>query len=388
MDSTKRRRASLKRATASERDDVVSRCSLWLIVSTALLFSFGLLMIFNTTSAEIIDRGISTNTHVVLFKQFFYSGVGIILGIAAYRIGYQDLIRWSGYLLFAMTIVLALLFVPGIGQSVNGARRWIVFFGYSFQPSETVKLLIPIYFIYWFLKQNQPIEWKPFLKVLGIISIPIGLILLEPDNGTTAIIFGTLVVLFLLTKIRWAYWALPLMVLIGIGGIAAYQMPHVHSRIQIYLHPELDLKGKGHQPYQAKIAAGSGSVLGRGLGESLQKLNYLPEARNDYIAAIYAEETGFVGILALICLYMSFAYAGFLIAIRAPDQEGFLLASILTFLISIQAFLNLGIVSGLLPSKGMTLPFFSQGGSSLMANTIALFILLNIGKKAHQAAEL
>lgn len=359
----------------------VSRSSLWLILSTALLFSFGLLMIFNTTSAEIIDRGVSTNTHAVLYKQFFYGGVGILLGVLVYRIGFKTLIRSSGWLLMAMATVLALLFVPGIGQTVNGARRWILLFGFSFQPSECVKLLIPAFYIHWYFKQQPPIEWRAFLKVLGLISVPIGLILLEPDNGTTAIIFGTLIVLFFMTQIRWSYWALPLMLLIGIGGIAAYNMPHVHDRIQVYLHPEFDLRGKGHQPHQAKIAAGSGKLTGRGLGESLQKLNYLPEARNDYIAAIYAEETGFLGILALVGLYMSFTYAGFLVAIRAKDREGFLLATILTFLISIQAFLNLGIVSGLLPSKGMTLPFFSQGGSSLIANTVALFILLDIARQ-------
>ena len=157
--------------------------------------------------------------------------------------------------------------------------------------------------------------------------------------------------------------------------------PHVPDRIRVYLHPELDLKGKGHQPHQAKIAAGSGQLFGRGFGESMQKLNYLPEARSDYIAAIYAEEFGFIGILVLIALYLSFAYAGYLTAIRQTTQEAFLLASFLTFLIEIQAFLNLGIVSGLLPSKGMTLPFFSQGGSSLIMNLVALFILLDIARK-------
>jgi len=149
----------------------------------------------------------------------------------------------------------------------------------------------------------------------------------------------------------------------------------------VYLHPELDLKGKGHQPHQAKIAAGSGKLFGRGLGESLQKLNYLPEARSDYIAAIYAEESGFLGVLGLIIMYLSFTFSGVAIAMRARDAGGFFLASILTFSISIQAFLNLGIVSGLLPSKGTTLPFFSQGGSSLLINLIAFFLLLDIGRK-------
>ncbi len=359
----------------------MGRASLWLIISTALLFSFGLAMIFNTTSAEIIDRGLDVSIHRVLFKQALYGMVGVFLGMAAYRAGYSSLIRLSGPLLILFTVLLALLFVPNIGQSVNGARRWILLLGHSFQPSEFAKLIIPTFYIYWYLKQPKPIAWIPFLKILGLIFIPIGLILLEPDNGTTAIIFSTLVVLFILTKIRWLYWALPLFVLGVIGVGAALQMPHVPDRIRIYLHPELDLRGKGHQPHQAKIAAGSGRLLGRGLGESLQKLNYLPEARNDYIAAIYAEETGFVGVVALIVLYMSLTYTGFFIAIKSPHQEGFLLASILTFLISIQAFLNLGIVSGLLPSKGMTLPFFSQGGTSLIANTIALFILLDISRK-------
>jgi cell division protein FtsW len=181
------------------------------------------------------------------------------------------------------------------------------------------------------------------------------------------------------------YWAVPLFVISLLGATAAYHMPHVHDRIQIYLHPERDLRGKGHQPHQAKIAAGSGQLLGRGLGESLQKLNYLPEARSDYIAAIYAEELGFIGVLAMIGLYITLASSGFVIAMHSKEKGAFLLAAILTFLISIQAFLNLGVVSGLLPSKGMTLPFFSQGVSSLMFNFIALFILLDISRKAKGA---
>ena len=208
-----------------------------------------------------------------------------------------------------------------------------------------------------------------------------GLILIEPDNGTVAIILSSLLVLFLLTKIRLLYWGLPLLVLSVIGSIVAFQMPHVHDRIQIYLHPELDLQGKGHQPYQAKIAAGSGGVWGRGLGESLQKLNYLPHARSDYIAAIFAEEFGFIGILVLVVLYMAIGYLGFSIAMKSHNLAAFYTVSILTFLICFQAFLNLGVVSGLLPSKGVNLPFFSQGGSSLLANFMVVCIILNISKR-------
>jgi cell division protein FtsW len=363
----------------------MNRAALWLIISVSLLFAIGLLMVFNTTSAEIIDRSLDVSTHTALFKQITYGLVGLGVGLFVYSHGYQSLLRWSTPLLIGTTLLLILVFVPSIGQTLNGARRWIGVGGFTFQPSECAKMLIPICFIRWMLSRTEPVDLKSFLKMLGLLSIPIGLILLEPDNGTTGIIFASLVILFLLTRIKWIYWALPLMALMGVGVIAASRMPHVHDRIRIYLHPELDIQGKGHQPHQAKIAAGSGQFWGLGLGESLQKLNYLPEARSDYIAAIYAEECGFVGIIALIALYLAFAYAGFVVAMQSFDRAGFLLASILTFLIAFQAFLNLGIVSGLLPSKGMTLPFFSQGGSSLIMNIVALFLLLDISRYPKQA---
>lgn len=363
----------------------MSRSAVWLIVSVALLFSVGLLMVFNTTAAEIIDRSLSTSTHAALLKQIAYSGVGIVGGLCIYRWGYESLIRWSIPLAIAGTILLVLVFLPGVGMTINGARRWLGLFGFPIgQPSECIKILIPAAYIHWYLKQEKPIGLTPFLKMLAWISVPMGLILFEPDNGTTFILFLLLVVLFLLTRIRPLFWALPLFGISLLGGAAAYHMPHVHDRIQVYLHPELDLRGKGHQPHQAKIAAGSGQLFGRGLGESLQKLNYLPEARSDYIAAIFAEEMGFIGVLALIALYIMLASSGFVIAIRCQDRGAFLLAAILTFLISIQAFLNLGVVSGLLPSKGTTLPFFSQGGSSLIVNFIALFILLDISRKSKE----
>ena len=360
---------------------------LWLIGSVALLFSFGLLMVFNTTSAEIIDRFVEGGTHAPLLKQLLYGGVGISAGMIVYFWGYESLLKQSPILLAITALLLCFLFIPSIGQTINGSRRWLSIFGVSFQPSECVKILVPLVYIRWFLMQEKVIPFRSFAKILMGLFIPIILILLEPDHGTTAILFSLLVVLFFLTRIRFVYWALPLLVIMSVGICGAYRLPYVKTRIQIYLHPELDLKGKGHQPHQAKIAAGSGQLFGRGLGESLQKLNYLPEARSDYIAAIFAEEMGFVGVLGLIALYLTLTFSGIAIAMRAQNPEGFLLASILTFLISIQAFLNLGIVSGLLPSKGMTLPFFSQGGSSLVVNMIAFFLLLDIARKSKKSEE-
>ena len=236
--------------------------------------------------------------------------------------------------------------------------------GLLFQPSEFVKYLAPAWFIQRFLQLKESFTFREFLKLLGLLAIPIFLIMIEPNNGTAAVILSVLAALFLLTKIPLTWWAVPLLAFALIGGIFAWQLPYVGARLKIYLHPELDLRGKGHQPYQAKIAAGSGQLWGKGPGNSLQKLSYLPESQNDYIAAIFAEEFGFAGISLLLLLYMLLAAAGFYIAYTSEDIRGFYLAACATFLIAFQSFLNLGVVSSLLPSTGLNLPLFSQGGSS------------------------
>ena len=364
----------------------MNRYALCLLVFIVLLFAFGLTMIFNTTSAEVLDRFLDRSTHHALIKQILYAIVGgLVASIGVWFIGYQNLIKLSGPLLIGFTVLLVLVFLPGIGQQINGAHRWINVFGNSFQPSEFVKFLIPLYYIHVISTRKDPLDLRFFLKLLAKLSVPIGLILIEPDNGTVAIIFAALVILFVLSRLRAVYWALPLAVLAFCGVIVASQMHHVADRLKVYMNPEYDLKGKGHQPYQAKIAAGSGRLTGKGLGESLQKLEYLPEARSDYIAAIFAEETGFIGMTGLIFLYMGIGFCGFSIAQRAKEAQGFYAAAILTFLICFQAFLNLGVVSGLLPSKGTNLPFFSHGGSSLLANMIVLCVILNISRLSERS---
>jgi cell division protein FtsW len=340
-------------------------------------------MIFNTSSAEVIDLALDCDTHQALFRQIRYTVVGGILAYGLYLLGYRGLLALSFPLLLFSTFLLLLTFAPGIGKQVNGACRWIRIAGYSIQPSEFAKLMIPIYFIQHMQEwKAAPLSSQSLWRLLPALGLPVLLIGIEPDNATIAIIGLVLWVLCALHCLAPKYWAWPLLLLLFFGGIAAYQLPYVSARLQVYMHPELDLRGKGHQPHQARIAAGSGQLFGKGPGQSLQKLSYLPEAQNDYIAAIYGEEFGFLGILFLILLYMLFTYTGVHIAACARDEGGFYLAAILTFLISIQAFLNLGVVSGLLPSTGLNLPFFSQGGSSLIANILILAILLSVWKEA------
>lgn len=359
---------------------MVNKYSWSLVSAVLLLFAIGILMVFNTTSAEVLDRSLNLSTHHAFIKQIVYAVIacGCIVGV--FFLGYENVLRLSGVFLLLGTIFLILVFVPGIGQQINGAHRWVNILGNSLQPSEFVKYLLPIYTIHVILKYKKGMDLQAFVRLIATLIIPISLILVEPDNGTVAIVMMTLLVLFILMRIKWVYWVVPLCVCLVLGVAVASQMSHVPDRIRIYLHPELDLRGKGHQPHQARIAAGSGGLLGKGIGQSLQKMDYLPEARSDYIAAIFAEEFGFLGMLGLMLLYMTIGGIGFSIASRSGKIEGFYLVSIVTFLICFQAFLNLGVVSGLLPSKGTNLPFFSHGGSSLMANCIALGLILSVAR--------
>lgn len=352
-----------------------------LVLTASVIFLLGLVMIFSTTSAEVLDHDLDKSTRQALLKQIYYAFGGLLLAWGVIKVGYKNLLRYSTPLLIFFSFLLLLTLIPGIGREVNGSRRWLNLGGLSFQPSEFVKYLVPAYFIHHFLKQEEQFAFKDFIKLIGIIAIPMGLILIEPNNGTTIVIAMTMIVLFFLTRIRFRYWAWPLIAFTCIVGVFASQLPYVSARLNVYLHPELDLKGKGHQPYQAKIAAGSGQVWGKGPGNGLQKLSYLPEAQNDYIAAIYAEEFGFMGVLTLIGLYLCLAYEGFYIAYKCRERDGFYLAACATFLISFQAFLNLGVVSGVLPSTGLNLPLFSQGGSSLMANITGLSILISVSSQ-------
>lgn len=358
-----------------------------LMICIAFIFSAGVLMIFSTTSAEALELDLNHISHQAIIRQFYYAMAGVALATLVYNVGYHKVLEWSPYFFVLFVFFLVLVLIPGIGREVNGSRRWLSLGGFSFQPSEFVKYIVPVFFIYRFQAySSETINLKQFFRMVALPAIPVLLILIEPNNGTAAVVAMTVVVLCLLTRIPLKYWALPLLVLGIVGGAFASQLPYVTGRLNVYLHPELDLKGRGHQPHQAKIAVGSGGLVGRGPGNSLQKLSYLPEAQNDYIAAIFAEEFGFVGMVVLISLYAAIACLGFYIAVHAVDLAGFYLAGAVSFLICFQTFLNLGVVSGILPSTGLNLPFFSQGGSSLMANLIGIGLLLSVSKSQEQTA--
>ena len=351
-----------------------------------VIFAIGVIMVFETTSAEVIGNIYSECYRDTVIKYICSIFFVIISSVIAYCIGYERLIKMSPIFYGLCVLLLVMVFMPKVGMRINGACRWIKLFGTSFQPSECVKLILPIYFVKVFSDKGHFFTIGDFIKWLCVFMIPIVLVIIEPDNGTAFILLVSLVTLFFLTKIRWTYWAVPIACVGMCSVVLAMSMKHVSDRIHVYMHPEADLRGKGHQPYQAKIAIGSGGLCGKGIGCSMQKFHYLPEARSDYIAAIYAEEVGFLGIVFLVSLYAMVAMLGFKIAGRSRDVNGYYLASIYTFMIALQAFINLGIVCGILPSKGTNLPFFSHGGSSLLVNSIMIAIVINIGKYSEERA--
>jgi cell division protein FtsW len=351
----------------------------FIILGVSALICLGLLMVFNTTSAEIIDKGVIT--YVPLLKQTLYISFGVGLGFLVYCKGFEFFLHKGHYIYATLICLLIGVFLPKIGSCVNGSHRWINFFGVSLQPSEFMKVGFPIFYLYLLKMADNKVSFKRFCFSLMLLVLPICLIIMEPDNGTAFILIVTMILLFFITKIKLQYWAVPTGIFLIVMLSTALSMPHVTQRITSYLNPESDILGKGHQAYQAKIAAGCGSFFGKGLGESMQKYHYLPEARSDYIAAIFAEEFGFAGIFVLVSLYSMVAALGSYVAFSTKDMYAHFLALTYTFIISFGAFLNLGIVSGMLPSKGTNLPFFSLGGSSFLSNLLMVAIILSVHKK-------
>lgn len=353
-----------------------SLLSFTLVLCVLSVFVLGLIMVFNASSADALEKNLMHRTHHALVRQLFNFCVGLIICLPFRYLSYSDWVKLSPWLLVSIVFSLLLVFVPGVGRCVNGARRWIVIGSFVGQPSEFVKVVMPLYFIHKVVGKEK--SNKELFKIFGVILIPLLLVMFEPSNGLTAMLGATFIVLLFLSRVSYRWWLWPILAFSLMATFAVLKVPYIQARIQSYLHPEQDLLGRGHQPFQSKIATGSGGLKGRGLGKSIQKLNYLPEAQNDYIAAIFAEEQGFLGISFLIALYMFIGFLGFAIALKSKDAGGRILAASLTFSLCLQAFLNLAVVSGLMPSTGLNLPFFSQGGSSLLANMILVTLLVNV----------
>ena len=320
---------------------------------------------------------------------FTRQGVFAIMGVAAMffisKINYQRFRAFAKPLLFIAIILLVLVLIPGIGQTRNNATRWIgVGELFTFQPSEIAKLAVVLYFSDSISKKKDKMRTTrygilPYLLIMGVLAV---LMMLEPHLSGTVLILGTGAALMLVGGIRWAWVGAA----VGfVGGVAALMLTGVikygQSRIAMWQNPFIDPRGEGYQLSQSLISIGSGGLLGVGLGKSRQKFLYLPEEHNDFIFAIICEELGLIGAAIIMLLFAALILRGYWIALHTRDRFGCLLVVGVTTLIAMQTFLNIGVVTGLLPTTGISLPFFSYGGTALSIQLAEMGIVLSVSRQ-------
>jgi cell division protein FtsW len=321
--------------------------------------------------------------HYYLSHQFFYGFIpGMILLFLFQKIDYHILKKYALIFLILTIIFLFLVFIPSFGYDLKGANRWINIGDFTFQPSEIAKLTFILYLAAWLDRKGKNIKnfsetLVPFVALIIVVSIPL---VIQPDIGTLIIIILTAVIIYFAAGAKFEH-----IFLLGLGGMAAlYALikiaPYRANRLKVFLYPELDPQGIGYQINQAFLALGSGGILGLGFGHSRQKFNYLPEPIGDSIFAIMGEEIGFIGLLVLMILFLTFALRGFKIASRAPDNFGRFAAVGITSWIIFQAIINMAAITSLIPLTGIPMPFISYGGSALIVSLTGIGILLNISK--------
>jgi len=353
-----------------------------LLIIIFLLIGSGLVTL--SSSSLIVSQERFDNSYHYFFHQLIYGvGIGLIFFFIASKVPYKHWKKWAVAILALSIVVLILVFVPNLGFGYSGAKRWIDLKFFSFQPSELVKLGFIIYLAAW-LEKRKSAEVKtfsystfPFLIIMGLIGF---LLVLQPDIGTLGVIVMIGIIVFFLAGAKFSH----ILLLISAGLATLFALikvaPYRMNRLLAFINPEMDPQGIGYQIKQALLAIGSGGLLGVGLSHSRQKYNYLPSPASDSIFAITAEEWGFVGAAALIILFLALLIRGFKIAKNSPDRFGRLTAVGITSWFVLQAFVNIGAITGLIPLTGITLPFISYGASSMVMSLIGAGILVNISK--------
>ena len=357
---------------------------LWILLITLILVMIGLIMVFSTSSILAQER--YGDSYFFIKRQIIYATIGLGFLVTLMNIDYHSLKKPVYIILGLVFVMLILVLIPGIGVKVAGARRWINLGITRFQPAEALKVALVIWLAYSLDKKGTTVRsFKigvvPHLLVTGVFIL---LLLLQPDFGTAAVLGLISVGLLFTAGVPWGY-------LLGIGAAAlpalylmVFNVPYRRERILAFLNPWKDPGDTGFQIIQSFLAFYSGKLTGLGLGDGRQKLFFLPEAHTDFIFSVIGEELGLMGVFAILILFFLFAFRGIRIAINSQDQFGRYLAAGLTLMITVQAFLNLSIVLGLLPTKGLPLPFISFGGSSLIMTLAATGILLNISSQTEK----
>lgn len=353
------------------------------LVLTVLLVVIGLIMLFSASYARAYYKTGNSAKYFISQLMFAVMGMGVLFLFS--RIPYEWYQKLSLLILFVAVAILAL--VPLIGIEVGGATRWISLGFTRFQPSEIAKFAVITSFAAIMAAHTRDMKgfkygFAPYMLILGVIA---GLLYLEPHMSATLIILAVGFIMMILGGTNWKF--LVGLVVVAVALVAVYLLTkgYTADRIRAWLNPESDPLDKGLQILQSQYAIGSGGLTGLGFGRSRQKYMYLPEEHNDYIFAIVCEELGFIGAIGILALFALLIIRGYWIAMHARDRYSMLLAAGLTTLLALQVFLNVAVVTNLLPSTGISLPFFSSGGTALIMQLAENGIVLNISRSISQS---
>lgn len=364
-----------------------------ILIVTLLLLSMGLIMLLSASAPKSFSE--NGNSYEYIMKQGLVAGVGLVLMIALSKIDYRIYRRLKWVIYIGFVILLIVVGFVGIGE--NGAKRWINIFGFSFQPSEFAKVGFIIFYASLLSDMKEKNKIKKFVPgfvfpLMFLLPVAYAVFILQNHFSATFIMAAiTCVQMFVAGSMLRYFLGVGL---VGVGGIALYILKGIASgetdsfrlgRIETWLNIEADLTGAGWQINQSLYAIGSGGLFGLGLGNSKQKYSYLPEPQNDFIFSVLAEELGFIGSIFVIILFALFVWRGIIIAIKAEDNFGTLIAIGITTMIGLQALINIAVVTNTIPVTGMPLPFFSYGGSAMLADLMAVGILLSISRNSKKS---
>jgi len=349
-----------------------------LLLVTLILVTVGTAMIYSSSSILAMEK--FKDGQFFLKKHLFFVFVGLLIMIVMTKIPYEQMKKVAYPGVMVSVVLLLLLFIPHVGIKRGGATRWLNMGVFSFQVTELVKVAMVIFLAHLLTRKVHHLKKfsRGVLIPLSVTTVIMGLIILQPDFGTVVIIMSILLLMLSLAGSRITHLIFLGAAFIPVGIWLIMHKGYRMARLTAFLDPWKDADNTGFQLIQSLISFGSGGVTGQGIGDGMQKLFYLPEPHTDFILAVIAEESGFIGVTIIIIMFIFFLLRGFMIAFRAPDLFGTLLAAGLTMLITMQAFINIAGVMGLIPLKGLALPFLSYGGTSFVMSMLVVGILLNI----------
>jgi len=357
-----------------------------ILILTAGLVIFGLVMVYSSSFIFAQER--TGSGFSFIFKQLIFAVIGAGALVCAAQIPYQKWKQWAYPLLGSAAFLLLLVLIPGIGAKSGGAQRWVGLGGLRFQPSEWAKF-VALVFIARQLTVKQAIlhRFLPSVGSVFLLLLPLfGLLLLQPDFGSTMVIVGVAFIMLFLAGVPMGFIGGMLTIGASAAALLVMSSSYRRARVMTFLDPWQDPSGKGFQVLQSMVGLHSGSITGVGLGNGKEKLLFLPEAHNDFIFSVIGEELGFVGVAAVIVCFLIFVHRGLMVAMRCKENRGdyfgMLLAAGITLILALQGMINMAVVMGLVPTKGLALPFISYGGSALVVDLFAVGVLLNISRES------